>query len=340
DNKIKKLESNLRNDNNINVLAETKTRLEEEIFVHYSALINDGNGNITYSGETLLESELNPLFKDIVVNADNLLKQYYKDTRLSVLLNKEQFTLNNLVSVYNLIKDKKIIPDESRKKSLSDGIVSLQKKKEIIENSEHSKELKSKIQVLDNLIDSEQNFVENYETYAKHKENMKEFEESHGNFNNEFFISIAKNDMLENKLKGYTFMTTLHNHAKQYDHIENSAKSTLEEFVKQSGYDVSIEDIANPAKTRIPWGFGLILGILLPIIRNLAVRKYIAGKESNGVHYCITGCAGGFNAGLGVLLLDGLHPLVFPARMLTPLFFQPLFKAMKVDMCEEIRKFD
>ena len=68
------------------------------------------------------------------------------------------------------------------------------------------------------------------------------------------------------------------------------------------------------------------VGWILPIVRNLIVKKYIKGDKADGEEMFFSGFGGAINGALGVFLIDGLHPLVFPARMLTPVVLQPLFK--------------
>ena len=39
------------------------------------------------------------------MEADKILRQYYQDNRLGLILKKNEFHLNNVISLYNLIKN-------------------------------------------------------------------------------------------------------------------------------------------------------------------------------------------------------------------------------------------
>ena len=62
-------------------------------------------------------------------------------------------------------------------------------------------------------------------------------------------------------------------------------------------------------------------------------HSQIKGNKVRDDEHMLSVCAGGFNGLLG-MGIDGLHPLVYPARMLSPLLLQPIFKLMKADPCK------
>ncbi|MBU4502906.1 MAG: hypothetical protein KKA79_10000, partial [Nanoarchaeota archaeon] len=70
-----------------------------------------------------------------------------------------------------------------------------------------------------------------------------------------------------------------------------------------------------------------------PIVRNLVVKKYVKSKKANDGEYLVAGFVGAAN-GLVGLAFDGLHPLVLPVRLLSPLVLQPAFKLLKIDPCK------
>ena len=100
--------------------------------------------------------------------------------------------------------------------------------------------------------------------------------------------------------------------------VERGAKleSVLEQFPVKEKY---------PSIPRWAWS---LAGWIFPLVRNIGLTGYLTKGKGRGSRY-----AGGVGSGLmngifGTLFLDGLHPLVFPARMLaTPFVAQLLFKA-------------
>ncbi|MBI4448213.1 hypothetical protein HY643_04475, partial [Candidatus Woesearchaeota archaeon] len=83
-----------------------------------------------------------------------------------------------------------------------------------------------------------------------------------------------------------------------------------------------------PVKQKYPqlpsWAWGWF-GLAFPPIRNMLLTKFLRGKSDPS--YGQSFGAGIANGLAGVLVLDGIHPLVYPIRMFaTPLIIQPLRK--------------
>ena len=80
---------------------------------------------------------------------------------------------------------------------------------------------------------------------------------------------------------------------------------------------------------------GFLLGLGIPIARNLLVTAYVKGKRAEGINYAMGTLAGVGNSALGALFIDGLHPLVYPIRLIaTPFIIQPAKKIFKIDFSQ------
>ncbi|MBU4501014.1 MAG: hypothetical protein KKA79_00355, partial [Nanoarchaeota archaeon] len=197
------------------------------------------------------------------------------------------------------------------------------------------KVINTRIASLDALINRDSDSLEHFKAYFEHKAEVKEFEEKIGNFNKQFSISLVAESILENKgldkfeTKDKKSIINAQEHFKE----KNKAITTsLEEYLKAEGFDVEVKDMVNPADTYIPFYLGAIGGLLFPLFRNLLVKGYVRGSRGNGYEYMGSTMAGLVNGSIGLFLIDGLHPLVYPIRMFaTPFILQPIFKMTGFD---------
>ena len=96
--------------------------------------------------------------------------------------------------------------------------------------------------------------------------------------------------------------------------------------------DVKIEDLKEkfPVQKRFPKipGWATILfGALFPIARNIGLTYYLTGGKPKGSRMAGSVLGGIANGGLGILCLDGLHPLIYPIRnFVTPVVIQFFMK--------------
>ena len=334
DSKIKGCKGRLTSKEKISVFAKTRERLDEKILVHYPFLVDENEGNVVYPARGMLEPELNAVFKGIVVEADKILRQYYQDNRLGLILKKNEFCFNNVISLYNLIKDQDDdYFDNSYEADLKEKISILEGKKSRILNLEQNLALKNRLSYFDKEIRETSRFTKRCKDYFDQKENVKNFEDKYGNFNNQFSIGVITRDILAiKKLKGKrsTFGLTLA--SERFERDNDKIISGLEACIGSEG--LSVEGLENPAKTKLPFWLGtLLLGLGFPIARNLIIKRYVKGTDTDVDEYVLSGISGLTNGFAGFMLIDGLHPLIYPARMLTPLVMQPLFKILKTDPC-------
>ncbi|MCG2718685.1 MAG: hypothetical protein L6408_07625 [Nanoarchaeota archaeon] len=313
-----------------NVLDDINTKLKEGILIHYPALLNSEKGkNVTYASDTPIEQGLVEPFREIIKEADDLLKQYYDDNNLEFLITKESYDINNLLGVYHLLKDKKGFTSSKMKKQLNDKIAALQEEIEVIGGSEEKKTIKAKLDSIEINYKKIRDIYSDFSTYLDAKEDTEKFEKKFGDFSKQVSISFLKNDFLDNEVD-ISYLESHNAIWKIGDRYEGNIQSStkgLEEHFKEQGYDVEVKDIHNPAKPLLPyWWLGMAAGLFLPVIRNLIIKKYIKGSETSGEEMFYSGMGGLINGAVGVFLIDGLHPLIFPARMLTPVVLQPLFK--------------
>jgi len=336
----------LKDGEDIDILADVRSKFDKGILRYYPALLSNEKGNLTYSAETPLQPELNIEFKNILVEANKILMEYYKDDGLKIILSQDQHNLNNVLAFHNLITDKKSFSDEVKEENLRKKINVLEEEESNIINSEESVLLKKKISELESALVGDSQILVYSKNYFDHKMDTEDFKSKFGDFRKYFAVSIAKIDGLddeglerwlkeretEGNLKGF-FLAGGH-----FRDNQKKIMSNLESYFKAEGFDVKIEKLENPGRTKIPGWFlsSLGLGLVFPIMRNIVVKKYVKGKETSGEEYGGTIVAGAINGIAGMIVLDSLHPLVYPVRMITPLVFQPLFKLLKIDPCASL----
>jgi len=322
----------------IKSLNGTRKDLEEKILVYYPALVDKSKGNIVYEANYDLPRDYNKVFKELVIEADKILRELYNDNSLKPLTDgKYYYDLNDVLVLYNILQGKDSGPDLNKEKSILVRISNLENEKEgLLKANPDFLTLKSNIESFEKNIVKNSEIAHILKRYIDNKGYVKEFEEKFGNYNNKLSIGFLKEKFLRKKgmKRDLEYMTA---------DIQTNQEGIilgLGLHLKSYNLTTSIEEIGNPAKTRLSWFLGsIILGVGFPVVRNLIVKKYVKGKEATGAEYILTTFVGVGN-GIGGVVLDGLHPLVFPVRMLTPLVFQPVFKLFKIDPCKAIADLD
>lgn len=80
--------------------------LETKVLAYFPNLIDKGNSSITYPSNQQLDQDLNKIVKELITEADKFLKEK-KDESLSRLTNREEFTIQDLLTFYSLLDQKK-----------------------------------------------------------------------------------------------------------------------------------------------------------------------------------------------------------------------------------------
>ncbi|MCG2718536.1 MAG: hypothetical protein L6408_06870 [Nanoarchaeota archaeon] len=328
--KIKNYQTELGDTLNISVFADLRNKLDKEILTFYSALINTEKGNVAYNADTLIESKLNAPLKEVIKGVDNVLKQYYNMDIMGMLLGKEKYTINDVLTVYNIMKDRAENYYKSDKEELKDKIKSVKEDMGRIVNSDANKAIKDRINGLEDNISVENYLLDKFCNYFAGKEDVKKFEEKYGNYNNHFSMGMIKTEILSNKgletTKEWDPLDALYIAEKNFESDNKKLISTLETRLSKLAPDVKVEELGNPAKMKIPMWLGLVLGFVIPVARNLLIKSYVDGKDKSNIPYGFSAIAGFTNGTLG-FLFDGLHPLIYPARLFaTPLIIQPAKK--------------
>lgn len=340
DEEINKYKQQLKNEESKGnkPLDELRKKLEETISEYYPALLNKDKWPVTYSAETMLKPELITSFRSIVVEADRILKEQYGDNHLEPLLKVRQYIINDILILYNAItKEREKTHSEVQEAELKKKITALEHETYEIDSSPQILPLKNKIKKYDAEIGKKGELIRCFEDYFILEKQIQEFEERYGNFNKEFAISAVKEVLLKERGLERIYddvksdSPILSGYEKRFETSQDNMISGLETYVKSEGLEVEIERLRNPAKTRLPWWLAqIVLGMGVPVVRNLLVKGYVRGSKAEGFEYFMSAIAGFGNGCLGGLITDGLHPLAYPARLIiTPLIFQPIFRISK-----------
>ncbi|MCG2717987.1 MAG: hypothetical protein L6408_04035, partial [Nanoarchaeota archaeon] len=298
--------------------------------------------NVTYSAESNLHPELSSVFKDLVIEADALMKKYNGGSKLGLLLNKESYQLQDILAFYTII-EKQDYFDGVEKEGLSAKLIKLREAKMGILDSRENRDLFNKIEEVSFDLKSNSDKLENFEKYFSYRNLISRFEKEVGNFNNDWMHSFIKSTQIEGfglEPSAKDRFNALELKEKEFDQIQEEAISELQQYLNLIIFDnqlafnlPAVEDIGNPAAKKFPWWLGSwVIGCGAPILRNLLIKGYTRGSNVNDEAEYVGSAMAGFGNGLaGLFFIDGLAPWVFPARMLSPLILQPAFKLMKWD---------
>ncbi|MBU4502339.1 MAG: hypothetical protein KKA79_07100, partial [Nanoarchaeota archaeon] len=258
-------------------------------------------------------------------------KKYYGNNTLDRLLNKTEYKLNDIVVLYGLID--KVQEDFKGKKleELKEKISALDKQRtDFINANQDLLNLNSEIESLEKAVQKGSNLIDNIAAYLALKDNVDKFEENNGNFNKTILIGPLKRDSLFSD--GVRDIERAESNFKWESH---DIKNNLEGHFNELGYQgIDFEDVGNPAKPLMPWGWAIAALLVFPVVRNIAVKAYVKGADAGDVEYFLTGLAG-LVSGAAACIFAGF-PYVVPLIMASPLVFQPLFKFLDFDLCEEL----
>lgn len=326
--------SALANTRENSVFVDVRERLNNDILKYYPALINPEEGNVSYSADKPVNPELKETLTDIIIEADCLLTEYYDDESFRVILDKGNYDMNDLLVLYKLT-DRKDYADKEKVELLEDSYGDYRaQKKALIDNPERIV-LQDRIILLDSQAKSISKSLKPFESYFEQQANVKAFEERFGNFNKQFSVSILKLHMMEKEGMAHDRDRGIIQSSDKFEAFNEEAVSNLETYFKAKGVHAEVDDLTNPADMPIGTIGGMLVCLFFPVIRNVLLKGYLKKQAYEG-EYLLSGVAGIGNGMAGVFFLDGLHPLVLPARMLTPLVLQPIFKLTGFDPCERM----
>jgi|GEM_PF-3569897 len=118
-----------------------------------------------------------------------------------------------------------------------------------------------------------------------------------------------------------------------WEEAKDNSEVELNSFFEKRGG--KLENILEqfPVRVRcpkIPRWFWSTLGWLFPVVRNIGLTCWLTKNKPRTSRTLGGMFSGVVNSVAGNILLDGIHPLVFPIRMLaTPIIIQPILKATK-----------
>ncbi|MBU4502902.1 MAG: hypothetical protein KKA79_09980 [Nanoarchaeota archaeon] len=356
DKQILRYEEKLEEGAKVSVFEPVRKKLEMDVLSYYEGLMaKDGKWNIVYSAETKLHPGLNPVMKEVITEIDKIMKQYNKDSNLGLFFKKDEYKIQDILALYGLM-DRKDYFDNVAEDDTKNKLAMLRQRKEDIIDSEQNTALKKKIAVLDETLEKNSDATAYFKAYFDYKEEIKEFEAKYGNANNDWAHSFIKSVIYEGKglrPSSSDRFNALEIKEKEFKGQQKAVVLGLESYLNSqellarepisqelSSSIIRVEELGNPATKKFPWWLGtFVMGMGAPIIRNLIIKGYTRGRNVyNEGEYFAAGIAGLGNGVVGMVFLDGLHPFVFPARMLTPLVLQPFFKLIDWDPARSFAK--
>lgn len=314
----------------LNYLIVQREKVEGLLEKTYPGMLDKENTplNLSFSPYLLLPASLQPSIKQIIISVHNMLSLDYKDSSLKHISEKK--VALELIDVAELLKiianyESTLINAQndlaSRKKELEQDIKALKSQESAIQKklSESKVETAAYLEAESNIIEK----LEMFSNYLVFKDRADEFIKRFGSRNEYWSFSLLENKLLDNKAKSlYRFLVDKSNKV--------SIEKTLDNYLQSQGLEAKVTSLKNPLDRKFSmWWIVLVNGLMAPMMRNILIRGYMGGgNEDKYLFSALAGCGNGI---FGLLVIDGLHPLAFWARMASPVLIQPLKRAFKLD---------
>lgn len=286
-------------------IEKVRTDLVEKVISHYPGLIEKDTGLI-YSADTKIKPGLAPILKEMIVEIHEINKTFYDDNNLELLTQQEDYTLSDLAAFYKVLHKKRLKNVCFNEEELKDKESELIKKRDALKIEIHG--LWQSTHQIDDLLgamnnnnlDQLKSLKANFDAYIESKQKIDDFKKDEKNQRKQIGVSV-------NYMKRFS---------KNY--------SSLEEWLKEQGYKVKVERFENTVNMLCPWPWWIntLFGAIFPVFRNICTAKFVGRKldEFDGIVSVLEPLA--FS-----LALDGIHPLVYPIRLLgMPVLLEPLRK--------------
>ncbi|MBU4502905.1 MAG: hypothetical protein KKA79_09995 [Nanoarchaeota archaeon] len=342
--KIKRLERYLnffKEPNNIflNYLTHKKMGVEDMLSEKYPGIMDKDEikMNVVYPADIKITNKearnlIERVFEDVHVKIsteynDNTLEDTYNILEEEYLQIKDIILLLKVMDDYkNLLEDINVgkITKESLEKQIQDI-----KSQEVLEwekvmTSEEKEDTESYLSLSSDLDEK----IRMFSQFLTYNDKVDYFVENFGDMNRFWADSLISMESRDSKPEYREYKSFFRNNKET---IENS----LNDYLKGEGLEATINDLKDPSKLKFHLALCLgINGFLLPMIRNLLIRKYV-GFSGNVNYtedkYLASAGAAAISWGIGIILTDGLAPWAYWVRMGTPLVLQPAKKILKID---------
>lgn len=314
-----------------NNLENLRKGLDKLINEYYPGLIEDKKSeyNLQYnSGDRLIkaaEESLYPLLRETIDIFGKI--EHPKSQEVQYLWHKG-LTIHEMVHFRKLlgsIEDlKATLKNYSElKKEQSDLIQQLEQEKSLIKEKLNpqlktlEEEITAREQRLSELKQKKNGHIvfssqklALFEDYIKALEKREEFVKKYTDSNKYWSISVT----LKSKFEGGS-------NNKEYN-FENKVAS-LENLLKNGeGLDVRVENITNPTSVKLDPVITVFGGVMFSLLRNIILANCIIRRDPDVFDYLAEPF---LTTMLGLFLLDGLHPLIYPIRLVAiPFIMEPI----------------
>jgi len=300
---------------------------------YYPGLIDDNPKykHISYTSSDIVPKTLVSIIEPLMRKADDIFVEVYGINDTYFL--KENLTIHDLLVFREFISQPREPKDDfsekgyvKKKNEKMELIAGLEKKLVIAEkeNNPKTKEIDAKLLALNVEIGHAQNdyyaaleemhkqrfFNNGVREFSSYVDALKSREDWIKNNKIDFSKYWASSLMINDGFKGH-LNDSYYNFTKEIKNLENILKN-------------EVEGLPNPTKPEYPLVVTWLGGFFFTLIRRYLIGAHIVNRDLY-VGDVIDTCA--VSGLLGPIFLDGLHPLVFPARMiLTPFVEEPIAK--------------
>ncbi|MBI4448214.1 hypothetical protein HY643_04480 [Candidatus Woesearchaeota archaeon] len=315
----------------IKQLTGLKQEFRNSILTAYPGLLKK-DSSIVYSADTEIYGGIQEKFLDIVEETDGLLTDFCDYDGVSFMLEDETPNDVGLIVAYSEITAKineKFLLNcasslKTQKPELKEEIKKLeeQKKAQITENAD----LEKKIKKIEQQETNDGKLLILLSEHAKMRDEIQKYLSEHKNPPNKYYSTSAISFIIWNGSHDSPTEDI-------YNIINMQPQKDLENYLQEKfGKEIKIEKFKNPSKNKLPLWLTMPFGLIFPIFRNLALTKFFRKNSATRNSYDQSVFAGLVNGLVGIALIDGLHPLVYPIRMFaTPFIIQPIRKAIRGD---------
>lgn len=314
----------------LDYLVEKRAEIKEKTAEQYPGILDKEGSelNITYPADIdLNDDSLKTLIKTIAKDVRTKLVVRYNDDILKGVANtnRDGLELKHIAKLLKVMETYEVKLKEAKKVggtdvTLKSDIKKLKSEEDTIWKANLSEEDKQLFEwYLENNSDvlSKSRILLEYITY-KHNadEYLEKFEDK-----NVYWSDSILAEVLRGRKEGYNDLEA----ALENDN-RDMVQDSLNNYLKAEGLEAKVADLKNPSNLKFPFAWCIAFnGLILPIIRNIMVRKYV-DRDADSEEYFGSVCAAGISWLVGGAITDGLHPLAYWARMASPLVIQPAFK--------------
>ncbi|MBU4502785.1 MAG: hypothetical protein KKA79_09390 [Nanoarchaeota archaeon] len=309
-----------------NYIMERRKKIETDWGKESPGILKKDNFeyNVTYStDDKIVNEEINNFIRETVIELNIRLSADYNDKSLSDFGKNDSFSFKSVLKILAIMKSY-----EEKLEKFNEGavrIAEIDKRIEELKKAEYSawagamtSEQKEDVETLIGVDSSLSGRARLFYDYILFEDKAKDFAENivdRSKYWSYSLVRMSEEEDSEDYKEAYKFVN---------ENSKASIESAINEYLKSEGLESKVAELKDPTNIKFGALITLALAIGAPILRNILIKTYVGPRDEE--EYLMSMGAGFCNGLFGMLIIDGLAPWVYPARMMSPLVLQPLRK--------------